>query len=55
MLALPVGGVGEKVLPARNRRDDDEIPEDVRGALALIWLEQVDGAVAVRVEADEAA
>ncbi len=54
-LVLPVGGIKEKVtaaaragltrvlLPARNRRDYDEIPEDTRKGLDFVWLEDVDG------------
>jgi ATP-dependent Lon protease len=54
-LVLPVGGIKEKVtaaaragltrvlLPARNRRDYDEIPEDTRKGLEFVWLEDVDG------------
>jgi len=57
-LVLPVGGIKEKVvaaaaagitrvmLPARNRRDFDDIPEEVRKALEFIWLERVEDAVA---------
>src|SRR5208282_1052338 len=56
-LVLPVGGIKEKVLaahaagikrvmlPARNRRDYDDIPEDVRRDLEFVWLERVDDAV----------
>jgi len=57
-LVLPVGGIKEKVvaaaaagitrvmLPARNRRDYDDIPEEVRKTLEFVWLEKVDDAVA---------
>ena len=57
-LVLPVGGIKEKVvaaaaagitrvmLPARNKRDLDDIPEDVRDQLEFVWLEKVDDAVA---------
>lgn len=57
-LVLPVGGIKEKVvaaaaagitrvmLPARNRRDFDDIPQDARNRLEFIWLERVDDAVA---------
>src|SRR5262245_29229279 len=57
-LVLPVGGIKEKVvaaqgagitrvmLPARNRRDYDDIPEEVRKSLEFVWLERVDDAVA---------
>ena len=53
-LVLPVGGIKEKViaaaragirtviLPARNKKDFDEIPEAIRNQLLFIWLEKVD-------------
>jgi ATP-dependent Lon protease len=56
-LVLPVGGIKEKVvaaaaagikrvlLPARNRRDYDDIPEEVRNTLEFVWLERVEQAV----------
>jgi ATP-dependent Lon protease len=55
---LPVGGIKEKVvaaaaagltrvmLPSRNRRDFDDIPQGAREKLEFIWLENVDEAVA---------
>jgi ATP-dependent Lon protease len=55
---LPVGGIKEKViaahragirtvlLPDRNRKDFDEIPESVRTELRFIWLKTVDDALA---------
>jgi ATP-dependent Lon protease len=61
-LVLPVGGIKEKVtaaaraglkrvmLPARNRRDYDDIPEDARKSLEFIWLERVDEAIAAAFE-----
>jgi ATP-dependent Lon protease len=61
-LVLPVGGIKEKVLaaeaagltrvmlPARNRRDYEDIPEETRGKLEFIWLETVDQAVAAALE-----
>ena len=57
-LVLPVGGIKEKVvaaaragitrvmLPARNRRDFEEIPEDVRQRLEFIWLGRIEEAIA---------
>jgi ATP-dependent Lon protease len=57
-LVLPVGGIKEKVvaaaaagltrvmLPARNRRDFDEIPQGAREKLEFVWLDRVDDAVA---------
>jgi ATP-dependent Lon protease len=62
-LVLPVGGIKEKVvaaaaagltrvmLPARNRRDFDDIPASARDKLEFIWLERVDEALAAVLEA----
>jgi ATP-dependent Lon protease len=61
-LVLPVGGIKEKVvaaarsgiktviLPARNRRDYDEIPASVRESLRFVWAEQVEDVVAAAFE-----
>ena len=61
-LVLPVGGIKEKVvaahragikrvmLPARNRRDFEDIPEEVRRAMGFVWLERVEEAVAAALE-----
>jgi ATP-dependent Lon protease len=66
-LVLPVGGIKEKVvaaaaagltrvmLPARNRRDFDEIPLGARNKLEFIWLERVDDAIAAVLERAAAA
>jgi len=60
-LVLPVGGVKEKVLaaqragittvllPARNEKDLDEIPEDARRQLRFVWLANVDDAIHVAI------
>ena len=65
-LVLPVGGIKEKVvaaaaagikrvmLPARNKRDYDEIPEEVRKSLEFVWLERVDDAVAAGLQIEAA-
>lgn len=65
-LVLPVGGIKEKVvaaaaagltrvmLPARNRRDFDDIPLGARNRLQFVWLERVDDAVAEALEAKAA-
>jgi len=57
-LVLPVGGIKEKVLaahragighvllPARNRRDFEDIPESVRRQMNFSWLERIDDALA---------
>lgn len=61
-LVLPVGGIKEKVvaaaaagltrvlLPARNRRDFEDIPDDARKRLDFIWLEKVDDAMTAALE-----
>jgi ATP-dependent Lon protease len=61
-LVLPVGGIKEKVvaahsagirrvmLPARNRKDFDDIPEEVRNQVEFIWLERVEEAVAAALD-----
>ena len=61
-LVLPVGGIKEKVvaaaaagltrvmLPARNRRDFEEIPRGARNKLEFVWLERVDDAIAAVLE-----
>ena len=38
------------MLPARNRRDFEDIPEDVRRDLEFVWLERVEEAVAAALE-----
>jgi ATP-dependent Lon protease len=65
-LVLPVGGIKEKViaaqragltrvmLPARNRRDFDDIPEDTRKKLEFVWLERVEDAVAEALQGSPA-
>jgi ATP-dependent Lon protease len=61
-LVLPVGGVKEKILaahragvkrvllPARNKKDYDDIPEGVRRQLDFIWLGRVEEAVSAALE-----
>ena len=58
-LVLPVGGIKEKtiaaaragikrvVLPARNRRDLEDIPQSTRDALEFIWVERVTDALSI--------
>lgn len=60
-LVLPIGGVKEKVLaalragittvmlPARNKRDLEDIPADARSQLRFVWLKQVEDAIVVAV------
>jgi ATP-dependent Lon protease len=61
-LVLPVGGIKEKVvaaaradikrvmLPARNRKDYEDIPEKAREELEFVWLERVEEAVVSALE-----
>ena len=58
-LVLPIGGVKEKtiaaaragikkvILPARNRRDLEDIPQSTRSMLEFVWVERVDEALEV--------
>ncbi len=62
-LVLPVGGIKEKtiaaaragikrvILPARNRRDLEDIPESTRAQLEFIWIDQVSQALPVAFDA----
>jgi ATP-dependent Lon protease len=57
-LVLPIGGVKEKVLaatragittvllPARNQKDFEDVPEAARKQIRVVWLERVDDAIA---------
>ncbi|HVD72400.1 MAG TPA: endopeptidase La, partial [Xanthobacteraceae bacterium] len=57
-LVLPIGGVKEKVLaatragittvmlPARNRKDLEDVPDAARQQVRFVWMERVDDAVA---------
>jgi ATP-dependent Lon protease len=56
-LVLPIGGVKEKVLaaiqagiatvmlPARNRKDLEDVPEKARRLIRFVWQERVDDAI----------
>src|SRR6266850_462892 len=58
-LVLPIGGIKEKtiaaaragirkvILPARNRRDLEDIPQSVRSTLEFVWVERVSEALEV--------
>src|SRR5215813_7041667 len=61
-LVLPVGGIKEKIvaaaaaglsrvmLPARNRKDYEEIPEAARNALHFLWAERVEDVIEAALE-----
>jgi ATP-dependent Lon protease len=62
-LVLPIGGVKEKVLaamragitrvmlPSRNRKEFEDVPQEARERLEFIWLETVDDAIAAALDA----
>ena len=66
-VVLPVGGIREKVvaaaragitkvmLPARNRRDWDDIPPSARDKLRFVWLETVGDALGATLASDHQA
>ncbi|WP_423787501.1 S16 family serine protease, partial [Klebsiella pneumoniae] len=43
-------GLTRVMLPARNKRDYDDIPAGARAKLEFIWLERVDDAIAAALE-----
>jgi ATP-dependent Lon protease len=65
-LVLPIGGVKEKVLaalragiitvmlPARNRRDLEDIPAEARDKIKFVWLDQVEDALSIALPAARA-
>jgi len=66
-LVLPVGGIKEKVvaaagaglasviLPARNRKDYEDIPEAARNKLGFTWAERVEEVIEAALEPADAA
>ena len=66
-LVLPVGGIKEKavaaaragltrvMMPARNRKDHPEIPDDARARLQFVWLDNIEDATraALQPQSDE--
>jgi ATP-dependent Lon protease len=61
-VVMPVGGIKEKcvaaaragihtvILPARNRRDLEDIPDSVRSKLEFVWAEKIDDVLARALE-----
>jgi ATP-dependent Lon protease len=61
-VVMPVGGIKEKcvaaaragirtvILPARNRRDLEDIPESVRNRLEFVWAEKIEDVLARALE-----
>jgi ATP-dependent Lon protease len=61
-LVLPVGGIKEKataaaraglgtvIMPARNRKDYEEIPEQARNSLRFLWVERIDEVLEAALE-----
>jgi ATP-dependent Lon protease len=46
VVAAARAGVGTVILPARNRRDHDDVPESARSVLEFVWVDRVDEALA---------
>jgi hypothetical protein len=46
-------GIKRVMLPARNRKDFDDIPEEARKELEFVWLERFDDAVSAALEPKE--
>jgi ATP-dependent Lon protease len=65
-LVLPVGGIKEKLLaaaragietvllPARNQKDIEDVPQSAREKLRFVWIERVDQAIEVALSETEA-
>jgi ATP-dependent Lon protease len=65
-VVMPVGGIKEKcvaaaragirtvILPARNRRDLDDIPDSVRAKLEFVWAEKIEDVLLRALEAPTA-
>jgi ATP-dependent Lon protease len=63
-LVLPIGGVKEKVLaalragittvllPARNKRDLEDVPAEARDRLKFVWVAEVDEALSAALSDD---
>jgi ATP-dependent Lon protease len=63
-LVLPVGGIKEKtiaaaragirkvILPARNKRDLEDIPQSAKALLEFVWVEHVSEALAIALGSD---
>jgi ATP-dependent Lon protease len=61
-VVMPVGGIKEKcvaaaragirtvILPARNRRDLEDIPDSVRARLEFVWAEKIEDVFARALE-----
>jgi ATP-dependent Lon protease len=64
-LVLPVGGIKEKVtaavragiakvlLPARNKRDFEDIPKEARRKVRIVWCERIDEVIAEAIGQEE--
>jgi ATP-dependent Lon protease len=64
-LVLPIGGVKEKVLaaaragittvllPSRNKKDLEDVPEAARNQVRFVWLDRVDDAIAAALVPSE--
>ncbi|MRI57852.1 hypothetical protein D8770_28740, partial [Methylobacterium sp. DB1607] len=54
VVAAAAAGLSRVMLPARNRRDYEEIPPSARAALEFVWLENVEQAISAVLDEHEA-
>jgi len=50
VVAAARAGLKRVMLPARNRRDYEDMPDEARDQLEFIWLERVEEAVAAALD-----
>jgi ATP-dependent Lon protease len=55
VLAALAAGITTVLLPARNRKDLEEVPADARNRLQFVWLETVDDALRAAMGVEAAA
>jgi ATP-dependent Lon protease len=51
MIAAARAGIRKVILPARNRRDLEDIPQSARSLLEFVWVERVTEALQVALGA----
>ena len=54
-MAAAGAGITRVMLPARNRRDYDDIPADAREKLEFVWLERAEDAIAAALQPEASA
>jgi ATP-dependent Lon protease len=49
VIAAARAGIQTVLLPARNRRDYDDIPPSARERMEFVWIETIDDAIAATI------